>query len=158
MNAIWIPVDAYNDLLEEARNAYPLETGGVLAGYVAENGEFVIQYVVGPGPSAVHKRERFEPDHDWHCSKLDEIFEKSSKRSAYLGDWHTHPDGAPSMSGLDRRTLRSIARHPETALARPVMMIGAGKENAWTWKAHQYIGYRLRCLLSNYAALNVRVF
>lgn len=91
---------------------YPLETGGALTEYIAENGEPVVQHIVGPRPSAQHKRHRFRPDHDWQRRRLDEIFETSSGRAVYLGDWHTHPDGSPRMSWLDRRTLRGIPFSP----------------------------------------------
>ncbi|WP_367619787.1 Mov34/MPN/PAD-1 family protein [Caballeronia sp. SEWSISQ10-4 2] len=158
MNKLWIGEGAFNYLVDEAERTYPLETGGVLVGYFANNGEPVVQYVVGPGPEAIHERNRFGPDHEWQCRALDEIFEMTSARSVYLGDWHTHPDGTPVMSWLDRRTLRGIARYSDAALARPLMLIGGGSNRKWAWKVHQYTGELLGGFLIQHTTGTVRVF
>jgi integrative and conjugative element protein (TIGR02256 family) len=158
MSQLWIESSAFGEMLDEALRAYPLETGGVLTGYIAENGEPVVHHIVGPGPDAQHKRHRFQPDHDWQCRQLDEIFETSTVRAVYLGDWHTHPDGSPRMSWLDRRTLRGIARHREAELARPLMLIGAGAADKWTWQAHRYSGDRIAGLDISFDELELRSF
>lgn len=115
----------------DADMAYPLETGGVLVGYVAASGEPVAHAVIGAGPKARHAPARFEPDHLWQCEQLDALFTGSSGQWVYLGDWHTHPDGQPKMSRLDRRTLRRIATHSEAGITRPLMLIVAGSSGAW---------------------------
>lgn len=115
----------------DADLAYPLETGGILVGYVAASGEPVVHAVIGAGPKARHAPARFEPDHVWQCEQLDSLFTRSSGQWVYLGDWHTHPDGQPKMSRLDRRTLRRIAEHPEVSITRPLMLIVAGRPSAW---------------------------
>jgi integrative and conjugative element protein (TIGR02256 family) len=158
MSELWINKRAFHDLANEAERVYPLETGGVLAGYFADNDDAVVQYVIGPGRAAIHASDRFKPDHEWHCRALDEIFENSSGRSVYLGDWHTHPDGTPAMSWLDRRTLRAIAKHPDAALARPLMLIGGGKSREWAWCVHQYAGERLGGILVRHTSLKLRIF
>lgn len=81
MSQLWIDAPALDEMLDEARRAYPLETGGILVGYVASNNEPVVQHIIGPGPAARHKRQRFHPDHDWQCHRLDDIFEASSGRA-----------------------------------------------------------------------------
>ncbi|WP_238462143.1 Mov34/MPN/PAD-1 family protein [Paraburkholderia tagetis] len=158
MTRMWIDSIAFDEMLGEARRAYPLETGGVLAGYIAGNGDPVVQHLIGPGPNAQHIRQRFHPDHDWQCRKLDEIFEMSSGQTVYLGDWHTHPDGSPHMSWLDKRTLRGIARHRDSAVARPIMMIGAGGVERWTWQVHRYSGDRMVGLSISIDVLELRPF
>ncbi|WP_448165022.1 Mov34/MPN/PAD-1 family protein [Burkholderia cepacia] len=158
MNDLWIGATAFDEMLAEAQRAYPFETGGVLVGYIAGNGVPVVQHHIGPGPNAQHKRHRFHSDHDWQCRKLDDIFEMSSGQVVYLGEWHTHPDGSPHMSWLDKRTLRGIARHWEAALAHPLMIIGAGRAESWDWKAHRYASARMVGLAVSFDVLELRFF
>lgn len=158
MTSMWISGAALDDLTDEADRTYPLETGGVLAGYFAENGEPVVLAAIGPGPTADHRRYRFTPDHAWQCRQLDILFEQSSRTYVYLGDWHTHPDGSPQMSWLDRRTLRAIARHPQARTPHPLMLIGGGSVTCWDWTCHQYRGERLLGLITDSAERYVRSF
>ncbi|NMG42633.1 hypothetical protein GPA22_02650 [Aromatoleum toluvorans] len=158
MNPLWISDTAFQEMITEADRAYPLETGGVLVGYFAENGEPVVFVAVGPGPSAMHRRHRFKPDHAWQCRQLDIIFDRSSGLFAYLGDWHTHPDASPRMSWLDQRTLRSIARHPQARVRCPLMLIGGGSPQQREWVCHQYKGERVLGLITASGERNVRTF
>ena len=137
IESVWLHGNLLAQLEREADLAYPLETGGVLVSYVADNNEPVVHAVIGAGPKALHERARFEPDHAWQCEQLDDLFKSSSGQWVYLGDWHTHPDGRPKMSWLDRRTLRRIAKHSGACIAHPLMLIGAGSPAAWTWAAHR---------------------
>jgi integrative and conjugative element protein (TIGR02256 family) len=135
-----MPKSVFEELTTEADRTYPFETGGVLAGYLAVNGDVVVQAAIGPGPKALHKRWSFLPDHDWQCKQLDDLFSVSHGRNRYLGDWHTHPDASPRMSWLDRRTLAAIAKHPQTQLDQPLMLIGGGKIGGRSWIAHRFVG------------------
>ncbi len=158
MNSLWVSAAAIRGLVDQANRAYPLETGGVLVGYFADNGEPVVLNAVGPGPAATHRRYRFLPDHAWQCEQLDFLFEQSKGALTYMGDWHTHPNGIPRMSWLDRRTLRSIARHPDAKVPRPLMLIGGGSPQNWDWLGHQYRGERLHGLITECDAHKLRLF
>lgn len=142
MTCIWISSAVFQELVREASRVYPLETGGVLVGYRAENRDMVITAVIGPGPGAIHQRNKFIPDHSWQCDQLDAAYDRSLTMSVYLGDWHTHPDGTPRQSWLDRRTHKAIARHPQAQTPNPLMLIGGGAPRGWTWLGHIYRGER----------------
>src|SRR3546814_16884446 len=75
---LWISNVALGAMVAEADRKFPLETGGILVGYFAENGDPVVCAAIGPGPHAIHWRKRFTPDHAWQCTQLDEIYEQSS--------------------------------------------------------------------------------
>jgi len=154
----WISNSAFRNLTNEADRAYPFETGGVLVGYVAVTGEPVIFEAIGPGPKAIHRRTRFNPDHAWQCEQLNALFERSSGRWTYLGDWHTHPNGSPRMSWLDHRTLHSIAIHPQAQMPRPLMLIGGGAAQSWDWEGHLYLTPRLFGLLTECEEIAPRIF
>lgn len=158
MSKLWVSDAALQDLAAEANRAYPLETGGVIVGYVAENGDPVVFGAVGPGPAAVHRHQRFTPDHEWQCQQLDHIFEKSSETLVYVGDWHTHPDGSSRMSWLDHRTLRAIANHRQAKTSSPLMLIGGGSPEARIWTGHRYHSDRLLGLFTNCDELLLHVF
>lgn len=158
MTPIWISRNASAALQEEADRAYPNETGGVLAGYRANNNEIVIFEVVGPGPNAVHGQHGFTPDHSWQCGQLQTLYGDTSGEWVYIGDWHTHPNGMPRMSWIDRRTLRRIAKHPHANTAQPMMLIGGGAPHRWQWMAHQYLGDKMFGLLIESRADKLHIF
>src|SRR3546814_18229952 len=75
---LWISNVALGAMVAEADRKFPLETGGILVGYFAENGDPVVCAAIGPGPTAIHCRKRFTTDHAWNGPQLDEIYKKSS--------------------------------------------------------------------------------
>lgn len=143
MTILWIGQAALQQLEALAAQTFPLETGGILVGYVADSGDVVVQDTVGPGPKAIHDRFHFAPDHDWQCQQLDALYERSSGVSVYLGDWHTHPNGRPKMSWMDKRTLARIAVSPPARCTNPVMLIGGGGDQEWRWGCFRYEHPRL---------------
>lgn len=118
----WIRRVALNDLLAEARAWQVRETGGALLGW-HENGAYVIDRVLGPGPSAKHRFASFEPDAKWQASEGARIYHETDRTVAYVGDWHTHPRGHPYPSSQDRRTARLIAEDDDFRIERPLYAI-----------------------------------
>lgn len=127
----------------EADRAAPFETGGVLLGYwtreptADDGGEVVVTAVIGPGPGAVHQRWVFMPDHDYHESEVERVYEVSGRQWTYLGDWHTHPDGPAHLSNKDRVTLRRIASAASARAPHPMMLLLAGGRpwRPYAWSA-----------------------
>lgn len=115
---LWLTRPVSEALVSEGLAFAPLETGGLLLGW-RDGANKVVAGIVGAGHRALHGRFTFLPDHAWQVERLREAHEKSARDLDYLGDWHTHPDGPPAMSGLDRRTLSRIARKVRS----PVMLI-----------------------------------
>lgn len=123
---VWLEATANRDMTVEVDRAYPNETGGLLLGYWSEDGTgVVIESVIGPGPKAIHRRARFLPDHLYQTRLLAEAYEKSGRRTTYLGDWHSHPNGPQRLSEVDRNTLRRIARSVQqhSGSDHPAMML-----------------------------------
>lgn len=124
---IWLSRRVANDIQRLGSLYYPLEIGGVLLGW-RDNDDRIVTGLVGPGPSALHGRHLFIPDHSWQITHIRKAFEGSAGDLDYLGDWHTHPDGIAAMSDVDCKTLSRIARR----VKRPVMVIAAGSASGWT--------------------------
>lgn len=139
----------------EADLHYPLETGGIMLGW--ENGDIVVSNIIGPGPRAVHRRASFDPDTEWQDHQLAEKYEASGRTLVYLGDWHTHPGGAPTPSRRDRKTLATIAGYPAARCAAPIMVIlGQGDDGLWTPASHRLVPRRSR-LCPAYLSVETRL-
>ena len=119
----------------EADSRHPLETGGILIGLNLPNGASVVSHVVGPGPNAVHHRDGFVPDHDFQDEELARIYVETGRKVHYLGDWHTHPDAPPFLSGIDRKTLGFIAASDSVRVPHVFMLIWGSKSGQWQGRA-----------------------
>ncbi len=139
---LWIAKTALMQMRNLANEHTPLETGGALVGYEAENLEVVVTDVIGPGPHAKHRRLRFRPDYDYQQAQLDRHFAQTQGREFYLGDWHTHPSGACSLSWRDKRVLLRIAKTPSSGTKRPIMAVLADGQPEWNLHASRLITFR----------------
>jgi integrative and conjugative element protein (TIGR02256 family) len=136
----WISRVVWELMVEEVARKTPLETGGVLVGYWSDSTlvggrnpagsaqpsarfDAVVTNYVGPGPRAIHTPRSFTPDHDYHANRVAEIYRRSARRDLYLGDWHSHPGADTTLSSLDKRTLRRIARSNTARCKTPLMLI-----------------------------------
>jgi len=139
----WVQQAVHDDLLAQADEHAPYETGGLLLGYRHHSTEVVITDAIGPGPRANHRRTGFDPDTDWQTAELARRYDAADRRIRYLGDWHTHPAGTTALSRTDRRTLRAIGRHPDAHCPQPVMAVLAGGD-PWTMCVRQPTSRLLR--------------
>jgi integrative and conjugative element protein (TIGR02256 family) len=138
---LWLAATALQALASEADARQPDETGGLLLGYRHSPVEAVVTEIIGPGPEAAHNPTNFQPDGCWQADELARRYEQEGRRLHYLGDWHTHPGGAATMSTLDRRTLQVIARAAQARCPQPVMAVLAGGD-PWRLAAAQLTRYR----------------
>lgn len=157
---LWLAESVLAALREIADRHYPFETGGMLLGYEAKNGEAVVNAVIGPGPKAKHNRFRFVPDAKYQQAELEKHFYKTDGRETYLGDWHTHPLGNCRLSVVDKWTLARIARTPSSGTQHPVMAILCGSNADWKIGAVRFLSVKRCLLLREYhlAQLNPAVF
>jgi integrative and conjugative element protein (TIGR02256 family) len=131
----------------EGMRTFPLETGGILMGFEADECLYVTA-VIGPGPKAVHRRRSFLPDAEWQTERVAEVYANSGRTAGYLGDWHTHPRGSTRASFTDILAARSIARYAPARCPSPVMVILAVEDA----DSHHVAAYRWwRGLLRNVA-------
>lgn len=127
MSVAWIRAHALEEVRRCARDRHPLETGGLLLGWVHDaSGDAVVAEIVGPGPAALHGAASFLPDHEWQRAELARRYAASGRVHSYLGDWHTHPGGTGRPSVRDRRTLAAIAAAPSARIPRPLLAIVSG--------------------------------
>lgn len=127
---------------ELATRRAPLETGGILLGYEADDQQVVVTAIIGPGPNAKHRRFRFRPDYDDQQHRLEAHFARTNGRETYLGDWHTHPFGDCALSWLDQRVLLRIANARSSGTARPIMVVLADGNPNWNIYARRVVSIR----------------
>jgi integrative and conjugative element protein (TIGR02256 family) len=137
----WVAKSAWIALVKESDRQWPLETGGILLGYRAGS-DYVVTAVIGPGPEARHLPRAFAPDANWQADRLAEAYAQSERRHAYLGDWHTHPDGPALLSRTDKRTLRKVARFKAARCPSPLMLLLAGGK-PWRLRAFRQVDAKL---------------
>jgi integrative and conjugative element protein (TIGR02256 family) len=139
VTSVWIANAAIDNLVIEATEKSPSETGGVLLGYQVDNGTAtVVTAIVGPGPMAQHSRTAYVPDHDYQEKEIARIYAASERCTTYVGDWHSHPGGSLYLSRTDVRTLRTIARHKNARLSSPVMIVAAFGTPEWNVAVWQW--------------------
>lgn len=151
---LWLDQRVADDIVARSEASFPLETGGLLVGYMTELGP-VVTTIVGAGPGATATPTSFLPDAQAQQFELNDIYSRTQGQDTYLGDWHSHPGGLPFMSRRDRRTLASIAHHPRARLSRPTMLIAAGGHGCWEFGA--FIAER-RFLGMSFDRIAVRIF
>ncbi|MBD0331396.1 MAG: ThiF family adenylyltransferase [Chitinophagaceae bacterium] len=100
-----------------------IETGGVLAGYIDENGNIIITNASEPGPKAIQSENRFEKDVEYCQKFLDDLYVQSNRQIVYLGEWHSHPSENNHPSGTDIKSLSEIAVQKDYLTDMPAMII-----------------------------------
>ena len=86
------------------------EAGGILIGYRRQSHLHVINCST-PLENDKRSRFRFHRKDPGHSALAKQYWEATSQEAYYLGDWHTHPEGSPTPSYIDRlgweRMIRS---------------------------------------------------
>lgn len=107
------------------RQRLPNETGGVLIGYfdVPRKTVYVVDALPAP-PDSVEHREAFIRGYAGLREELLAIEARSGGQVSYVGEWHSHPDGAGvNMSADDAVLLATITEEMHTDGWPGVMMI-----------------------------------
>lgn len=150
---LWLPERIVEQVVAEASNWAPRETGGALVGYALEGG-LVITDVVGAGPSAVRTTSSFAPDSEYQLAEIARLYAESGRLHTYVGDWHSHPSSSPAYSATDKNALRTIAGDTGSRCDRPLMLI-LGDGYPWTAVAWRY---QRSCSWDRIFAMEIREF
>jgi integrative and conjugative element protein (TIGR02256 family) len=118
---IHVPAEVAAFLRENSQSLWPLETGGIVAGY-ARGGSIHASAAAGPGPAARHSPRGFTRDGEHSQRSLESIVAASRGVADYVGEWHSHPENA-GPSGRDRRSMKEIAEDPRYANTRPILIL-----------------------------------
>ena len=103
----------------------PAETGGVLVGYfdVAHRNVYIVDALPAPHDSEEREDSFIRGCADL-CNEIRRIEARTGGQVGYVGEWHSHPDGAEiAMSGDDCKLLQEIAEEVRTDGWPGIMMI-----------------------------------
>jgi integrative and conjugative element protein (TIGR02256 family) len=110
------------------------ETGGILAGYVADD-MLTITRASPPGPRAVHRPRFFSRDSDFLQGWIDRVSAASNGAEDYVGEWHVHLAVDAPPSGVDRHSLYRIARQRNYPTEEPILIIAEVGPATWRPRA-----------------------
>ena len=114
----------------------PVETGGVLIGYFDVSHRYV--YIVDGLPAPRDSDEREDAFIRGFAGLRDEIHRieaRTGGQVGYVGEWHSHPDGAGvAMSDDDSELLRQIADEVR-ADGQPGVMMIVGSDHSFAFHA-----------------------
>lgn len=135
-------------ILAWSRAAGIRETGGLLAGYIADTHMAVVTDVMGPPPDSRFGRIRFQRGTAAVQGWLEALWQAENRRY-YLGEWHYHPLHSAEASSTDIDQMEQIARNPIYHCPEPHLLILGGNPQAhWALEAYifpQRLG-RVECL------------
>ncbi|MCH2342838.1 MAG: Mov34/MPN/PAD-1 family protein [Pseudomonas sp.] len=109
---------------------YSTEAAGVLIGE-RRGLHLVVHQISEPGKGDIRRRCFVDRRGPHHQVAIDEAFASSSGRLQYLGEWHTHPEDAPSPSSTDLGTWQRYLVADEQ-----MVLLIVGKKRIWAAKKY----------------------
>jgi integrative and conjugative element protein (TIGR02256 family) len=109
-----------------ARYHYPSEVGAPLVGTYSDDGREAQVSEVGPLPRD-SRASRFAFERGVHGLRdfFGRVFKRTRGLSHYVGEWHSHPEGAPVPSATDDAAMLAIARDPQARCPECVLVLVA---------------------------------
>ncbi len=130
-----VPGDVVRSASAIAAEHEPLETGGLVLGrYTARRSVLTVSTLLPPPPDSLHGRTDFVRG----VVGLREAIRHARVEDPtvyVVGEWHTHPGGAPTPSGTDHRHMKGFAWRGLFGCRSPVLLIvggDAGPDAAWS--------------------------
>lgn len=100
---------AYNAIIRESFARHPVETGGILLGYILDNGLWVVMEMIPPGINGVFETAYFEYDQDFVNYLGTSVANQYKNPLQVLGLWHRHPGSMDYFSSTDNGTNSEFA-------------------------------------------------
>lgn len=91
------------------------EAGGLLLGY-RRGPHLEISDLTLPYSMDVRRRNFFFRCDSSHKKYATLVWAGSAKTTDYLGEWHTHPESAPSPSKLDRSEWKKVNKYSKSTM------------------------------------------
>lgn len=119
------------------------ESGGVLLGrFIEESSDIVIDRVTTPQPGDTSSRSWFFRSKKRHQALIDRAWAASNGTTAYLGEWHTHPEAVPHPSMIDRAGWLKKLQFDE--FSEVIFFIIVGTEDIRMWEGRRRSSHIVR--------------
>lgn len=100
---------AYNAIIRESFAKHPVETGGILLGYILDNGMWVVMEMIPPGINCIFQVAYFEYDQEFVNYLGTSVANQYKVPLQVLGLWHRHPGSMDYFSSTDDGTNSEFA-------------------------------------------------
>ena len=116
---------ALMEKLKQARiAALPNETGGSIIGFIDLKARTIVIVDVLPTPSDSQcSPSHFIRGEDGQEEALNEVHSRTASIVAYLGEWHSHPEGAPAHPSEDDEKLLNTLQNKMGVEGLPALMV-----------------------------------
>ena len=132
-----IPSRVVDGILKTCRSAGSTETGGVLIGHYSRRHDYaLVTSYSGPPNDSRAGATWFERGVSGLGAWLKTLWSKQG--DYYLGEWHFHPGGSPTMSPRDIREMATISFSRIYKCPEPVLLIIAGSATD-KWSPGAYV-------------------
>lgn len=109
---------AYNAIIRESFAKDPVETGGILLGYIRDDGVWIVMEVLPPGIDCINEIAYFEYDDAFVNYLAPSVANQYKINLKLLGLWHRHPGSMNTFSRTDDGTNRTFAlKNPDGAIS-----------------------------------------
>ncbi len=108
-NTVIFSDKAYNAIIRESFVKHPVETGGILLGYILENGMWIVMEVIPPGINGIFQPAYFEYDQAFVNYLSNSVANQYKEPLQLLGLWHRHPGSMDYFSSTDDGTNTEFA-------------------------------------------------
>lgn len=122
---IHYPIVAWFEQMSVSCNAQP-EVGGILIGHI-RGPHLEITLFTTPGPADQSSPYSFTRQDPKHAAEANRHWSGSGQTATFLGEWHTHPHGAPVPSSIDTSSWRRLVKRSKHPMAFVVIA-----PNAWS--------------------------
>jgi len=107
---IRLGMKVFQDLKTAHKLAGKNETGGLLIGFAHKKRRTIyVTRLLPPSPDSAGSPYAFRRGVQDYPEMLDRIHHLTGNMLGYVGEWHTHPKGAPKASATDLAALASIS-------------------------------------------------
>ena len=114
-------------MMEMAQEHYPNEVGTSLVGCYSDNGfEASVLDLAPLSPDSKGRRTSFYRGTAGLRKFFAKLRQTFSGKRYYVGEWHSHPDGAPIPSGTDDRNQLDITTDTKTNCPECILIIIGG--------------------------------
>lgn len=106
----------YSLIQAQVAAALPNETGGLLVGFIHYKRRIIyVTRALPPPPDSAGFPYAFKLGVQDVPEQLQEIYQRTGGVISYVGEWHSHPNGANQLSATDLAAVKQIAAHLQRA-------------------------------------------
>ncbi len=119
-----------NEIFKKRKSMLPKETGGILLGAYDMSRKiiYIVDTILSPSDSKEYPNAYYRGI-DGVPERMTEIHEITSGNVSYIGEWHSHPDGASLNRSADDDYLFGWLERHMHSIGRPPLMLIAGDQN-----------------------------